>query len=184
MAHTAFERLSIGEILERLSKYSTAEQLQLVQKAYDFAADAHEGQTRRSGEAFISHPVHVASILVELQLDAPSVAAALLHDTVEDVEGVTLDIVEKQFGEEIRSLVDGVTKLGQLDFIDREEQQAESWRKMILAMSKDIRVIMIKLADRPGFPGAGAPGEHRPGNTGHLRASGPPPGRVFHQGGD
>jgi len=148
MAHTAFERLSIGEMLERLSKYSTAEQLQLVQKAYDFAADAHEGQTRRSGEAFISHPVHVASILVELQLDAPSVAAALLHDTVEDVEGVTLDIVEKQFGEEIRSLVDGVTKLGQLDFIDREEQQAESWRKMILAMSKDIRVIMIKLADR------------------------------------
>lgn len=148
MASTAFESLSLEEMIARLSKYSTAESLALVKKAYDFAVEAHRGQTRRSGESYVSHPIHVASVLVELQLDAASVAAALLHDTVEDVEGVTLDVIEKQFGVEIRSLVDGVTKLGQLDFMDREEQQAESWRKMILAMSKDIRVIMIKLADR------------------------------------
>ncbi|NLE21043.1 MAG: bifunctional (p)ppGpp synthetase/guanosine-3',5'-bis(diphosphate) 3'-pyrophosphohydrolase, partial [Clostridiales bacterium] len=132
----------------RLGKYSTAEGLAMVKKAHGFAQQAHAGQIRRSGEDYFSHPEHVASILVELQLDAASVAAGLLHDTVEDVEGVTLDAIERDFGPEIRSLVDGVTKLGQLEFADREEQQAESWRKMILAMSKDIRVIMIKLADR------------------------------------
>ena len=148
MAHTAFERLSLQEMLGRLAKYSQPGDLALVEKAFGFAEQAHEGQVRRSGEPYFYHPVHVASILVELQLDAPSVAAALLHDTVEDVEAVTLDVVQAQFGEEIRQLVDGVTKLGKLDFADREEQQAESWRKMILAMSKDIRVIMIKLADR------------------------------------
>ncbi len=148
MAHTAFERLNLEEMIARLSKYSTAESLALVKKAYEFAITAHEGQTRRSGEAYVSHPIHVASILVELQMDAASVAAGLLHDTVEDVEGVTFDIIEKEFGTEIKNLVDGVTKLTQLDFMDREEQQAESWRKMILAMSKDIRVILIKLADR------------------------------------
>ena len=148
MPHTAFERMTTEEMIARLKKYSTDEALDAVQKAYDFAQKAHEGQTRRSGEPYIFHPAHVASILVELQLDAPSVAAGFLHDTVEDVEGVTLDVIEKNFGAEIRNLVDGVTKLGRLDFADREEQQAESWRKMILAMSKDIRVIMIKLADR------------------------------------
>ncbi len=148
MAHTAFERLTLDEMLTRLAKYSTDEALAVVKKAYAFAQEAHQGQVRRSGEDYFSHPVHVASIIVELQLDVPSVAAGLLHDTVEDVEGITLDVIEKNFGPEIRGLVDGVTKLGRLDFVDREEQQAESWRKMILAMSKDIRVIMIKLADR------------------------------------
>ena len=148
MASTAFERMTLEEMTARLSKYSTADHLTLVRKAYGFAEKVHAGQTRRSGEAYVSHPIHVASTLVELQLDAGSVAAALLHDTVEDVEGVTFDLIEKEFGSEIRDLVDGVTKLGQLDFMDREEQQAESWRKMILAMSKDIRVILIKLADR------------------------------------
>ncbi|NLM85473.1 MAG: bifunctional (p)ppGpp synthetase/guanosine-3',5'-bis(diphosphate) 3'-pyrophosphohydrolase [Clostridiales bacterium] len=135
-------------MIARLSKYSTPEGLAMVKKAYDFAVQAHDGQIRKSGEAYVSHPIHVASILVELQLDAASVAAGLLHDTVEDVEGVTFDTIQQHFGEEIRNLVDGVTKLGKLDFMDREEQQAESWRKMILAMSKDIRVILIKLADR------------------------------------
>ncbi len=148
MAHTAFERLPLEEMIARLSKYSTPEGLAMVKKAYDFAVQAHDGQIRKSGEAYVSHPIHVASILVELQLDAASVAAGLLHDTVEDVEGVTFDTIQQHFGEEIRNLVDGVTKLGKLDFMDREEQQAESWRKMILAMSKDIRVILIKLADR------------------------------------
>ncbi len=148
MARTAFESYTLDEMISRLSKYTPQESLDLVKKAFDFATAAHSGQVRRSGEPYVSHPIHVASVLVELQLDAPSIAAALLHDTVEDVEGVTLDVIEKEFGSEIRSLVDGVTKLGKLDFIDREEQQAESWRKMILAMSKDIRVILIKLADR------------------------------------
>lgn len=148
MASTAFEKLTLDEMLTRLKKYSTDEGLAMVQKAYEFGQNAHQGQTRKSGEDYFSHPVNVASILVELQLDTPTVAASLLHDTVEDVEGVTLDTIEKNFSAEIRSLVDGVTKLGRLDFADREEQQAESWRKMILAMSKDIRVIMIKLADR------------------------------------
>ena len=148
MAHTAFERLSLQDMLLRLGKYSEPEDLALVEHAYAFSEQAHQGQMRRSGEPYFFHPLHVASILVELQLDAPSVAAALLHDTVEDVEGVTLEIIQAKFGDEIKQLVDGVTKLGRLDFADREEQQAESWRKMILAMSKDIRVIMIKLADR------------------------------------
>ena len=148
MAHTAFERMTLDEMTARLSKYSPAESLALVKKAYDFAVEAHKDQTRLSGEPYVSHPIHVASILVELQLDASSVAAGLLHDTVEDVEGITLETIEKEFGAEIAGLVDGVTKLGQLDFMDREEQQAESWRKMILAMSRDIRVILIKLADR------------------------------------
>ncbi len=148
MAHTAFERLTLEEMLARLTKYSSEEALGVVRKAYEFAREAHQGQVRRSGEDYFSHPLHVASILVELQMDVPSVAAGLMHDTVEDVSSITLDVIEKNFGAEIRALVDGVTKLGRLDFIDREEQQAESWRKMILAMSKDIRVIMIKLADR------------------------------------
>lgn len=148
MAHTAFERLSLPDMLSRLEKYSQPGDLALVEKAYAFSEEAHREQVRRSGEPYFSHPVHVASILVELQLDAPSVAAALLHDTVEDVEGITLEDIQNGFGDEIRQMVDGVTKLGKLDFADREEQQAESWRKMILAMSKDIRVIMIKLADR------------------------------------
>ena len=148
MARTAFEELTLEEMLSRLSKYSPEEGIAMVRKAYHFAVDAHQGQLRKSGEPYISHPVNVASILTELQLDAASVAAGLLHDTVEDVEGITLEGIEKEFGPEIRTLVDGVTKLGKLDFADREEQQAESWRKMILAMSKDIRVIMVKLADR------------------------------------
>ncbi|MGI6695288.1 MAG: RelA/SpoT family protein [Christensenellales bacterium] len=148
MAHTAFERLSLQDMLTRLGKYSEESDLELVRKAYAFSEKAHQGQVRRSGEPYFYHPLHVASILVELQLDAASVAGALLHDTVEDVEGVTFEIIEAEFGQEIKQLVDGVTKLGRLDFADREEQQAESWRKMILAMSKDIRVIMIKLADR------------------------------------
>ncbi|HPA60986.1 MAG TPA: HD domain-containing protein, partial [Clostridia bacterium] len=121
MASTAFERMTLEEMTARLSKYSTADHLALVRKAYCFAEKVHAGQTRRSGEAYVSHPIHVASTLVELQLDAGSVAAALLHDTVEDVEGVTFDLIEKEFGSEIRDLVDGVTKLGQLDFMDREE---------------------------------------------------------------
>ena len=148
MARSKFDCLSLEEMLTRMRQYNPGADLAVVEKAYYFAKKAHESQIRKSGEPYFVHPQHVASILVEIMLDAPTVAAGLLHDTVEDVEGITLDLIEKEFGKEIAELVDGVTKLGHLNFIDREEQQAESLRKMILAMGRDIRVVLIKLADR------------------------------------
>ena len=131
-----------------MSKYHPEANLALVEKAYYFAEKAHEGQMRKSGEPYFIHPVIVSGILARLMLDAPTIAAGLLHDTVEDCEDVTLEVIEKEFGQEVALLVDGVTKLKRLDFTSRVEQQAESIRKMILAMSKDIRVVLIKLADR------------------------------------
>ncbi len=149
MAYTAYKSLTLDEMLEKVKKYDDSpESLDLVRRAGLFAQQAHQGQYRKSGEEYIVHPMYVASILVELTIDAPTIAAALLHDTVEDCENVTLAVIQEQFGEEVARLVDGVTKLDKLDFADREEQQAESLRKMILAMSKDIRVVLIKLADR------------------------------------
>ena len=129
-------------------KYHPDTNVALVEKAYHFAEKAHEGQMRKSGEPYFIHPLTVAGILAKLMLDAPTIAAGLLHDTVEDCDDVTLDIISKEFGQEVALLVDGVTKLERLDFTSRVEQQAESIRKMILAMSKDIRVVLIKLADR------------------------------------
>ena len=148
MAQSKFESLSLEEMMTRLQKQNPGDNLALVEKAYHFAEQAHAGQVRKSGEPYFSHPQYVASILVEIQLDAPTIAAGLLHDTVEDNEHITLDVIEKEFGAEVALLVDGVTKLGRLHFTDREEQQAESLRKMILAMGRDIRVVLIKLADR------------------------------------
>ena len=149
MAYTAYECLTLSQILERVKKYDdTPGGCDLIERAGHFAENAHAGQFRKSGEPYIVHPMFVASILVELMIDPPTIAAALLHDTVEDCDNVTLDLIQDQFGEEVARLVDGVTKLSKLDFADREEQQAESLRKMILAMSKDIRVVLIKLADR------------------------------------
>ncbi len=135
-------------MLSRAKKYQPGDNHLLIEKAYVFAENAHRGQLRKSGEPYFSHPRNVASILVELMLDAPTIAAGLLHDTVEDCDNVSFETIEKEFGTEVSQLVDGVTKLGKLNFSDREEQQAESLRKMILAMSKDIRVVLIKLADR------------------------------------
>jgi GTP pyrophosphokinase len=120
----------------------------LVKKAYEFAENAHSCQVRRSGEPYFTHPVAVASILTDLMIDPPTITAGLLHDTVEDCSAVDIETIRKEFGEEVAALVDGVTKLDKLDFSNREEQKAESLRKMILAMSKDIRVVIIKLADR------------------------------------
>lgn len=148
MAYSAFSDMSFPEMLERLNKYLSPDDVKLVEKAYHFAEDAHQGQQRMSGEPYFYHPMHVAGILVELMLDAPSIVAGFLHDTVEDVVGISVEIIEKNFGKEIADLVDGVTKIGRLDFADREDQKAESLRKMILAMGKDIRVILVKLADR------------------------------------
>ena len=139
---------TLEDLLLTMSKYHPEANLALVEKAYYFAEKAHEGQMRKSGEPYFIHPVIVSGILAKLMLDAPTIAAGLLHDTVEDCEEVTLEVIEKEFGQEVALLVDGVTKLKRLDFTSKVEQQAESIRKMILAMSKDIRVVLIKLADR------------------------------------
>lgn len=121
--------------------------LALLDKAYNLANDAHKGQMRRSGDAYISHPVSVAAILMDLGLDTDCLAAALMHDVVEDTE-VPLSKINAEFGEDVALLVDGVTKLGRIKFSSVEEQQAENLRKMLLAMSKDVRVMLIKLCDR------------------------------------
>ena len=139
---------SLEELMEIVVKYHPDADVAMVEKAYHFAQKAHEGQMRKSGEPYFFHPLTVAGLLARLMLDPPTIAAGLLHDTVEDCEEVTLDVITKEFGQEVALLVDGVTKLKRLDFSSRVEQQAESIRKMILAMSKDIRVVLIKLADR------------------------------------
>jgi len=139
---------SLEELIAIMVKYHPDADVAMVEKAYHFAEKAHSGQMRKSGEPYFIHPLIVSGILAELMLDPPTIAAGLLHDTVEDCEDVTLEVIEREFGQEVALLVDGVTKLKRLDFSSRVEQQAESIRKMILAMSKDIRVVLIKLADR------------------------------------
>ena len=138
----------VQEILTKIQKYHPKDDLSLVTRAYQFACEAHRDQKRKSGEPYIIHPVSVASILADLMLDSTTVAAGFLHDCVEDNKDVTIETIEAQFGPEVALLVDGVTKLKRLDFTSREDQQAESLRKMFLAMAKDIRVVLIKLADR------------------------------------
>ena len=142
------ECMPLEKMLARVQKQHPGDSYLLVEKAYKFAEQAHAGQVRKSGEPYFIHPVSVASILTDLMIDAPTIAAGFLHDTVEDCPGITLDAIRQEFGDEVAQLVDGVTKLDKLDFTNREEQKAESLRKMILAMSKDIRVVVIKLADR------------------------------------
>ena len=148
MTYTVYEAMPLEAMLARVRKYTNDEGAELVRRAYLFAEDAHKDQKRKSGEPYFIHPCFVASILTELMIDPPTIAAGLLHDTVEDVKTVTLEKLRKEFGEEVAWLVDGVTKLDKLDFANKEEAQAESLRKMIFAMSKDIRVVLIKLADR------------------------------------
>ena len=132
--------------LERSGKHYDIEK---ITRAYDLAKSLHEGQYRVSGEPYISHPVAVAEIAVGLGLDTDSICAALLHDTVEDCgNNIDLPTIKKEFGEDVASLVDGLTKLVKIPFSDKEEQHVEDLRKMFLAMSKDVRVIFIKLCDR------------------------------------
>ncbi|MFZ1865936.1 MAG: bifunctional (p)ppGpp synthetase/guanosine-3',5'-bis(diphosphate) 3'-pyrophosphohydrolase [Polyangiales bacterium] len=119
----------------------------LINKAYVYSARMHDGQMRKSGDVYFTHPVAVADIIADMRLDASSVCAALLHDVVEDC-GIELSEVEGVFGEEVAFLVDGVTKLGKVNFASREDRQAESFRKMVVAMARDIRVLLVKLADR------------------------------------
>ncbi|MDY2842267.1 MAG: bifunctional (p)ppGpp synthetase/guanosine-3',5'-bis(diphosphate) 3'-pyrophosphohydrolase [Candidatus Borkfalkiaceae bacterium] len=137
----------MSEILERLGTAYSGKDLELCKKAYDFAKKAHEGQKRASGEAYFIHPCTVADILVDLGLDAATVAAAFLHDVIEDTP-VSEGDIKKEFGDEVLELVQGVTKLERIEFNSQEEEQAENFRKLFVAMAKDIRVIIIKLADR------------------------------------
>ena len=148
MAFTSYEAMPLDQMLNRVQKYHPGEGYKLVERAWKFAEKAHSGQVRKSGEPYFTHPCLVASILTDLMIDPPTIAAGLLHDTVEDCPDITVDTIREEFGEEVADLVDGVTKLNKLDFANREEAQAESLRKMILAMSRDIRVVLIKLADR------------------------------------
>lgn len=139
--------IRIQEILDKVAAKNKDANLELIQKAYVFAAAAHAGQTRLSGEPYLSHPLAVADTLADMGFDEPTVAAGLLHDTVEDTS-VTIDDIAENFGDEVADIVDGVTKISKIVFENKEEAQAENIRKMILAMSHDMRVIMVKLADR------------------------------------
>ena len=139
--------MTAEEIFSLVASYMNEEHVDFVKKAYEAAKSAHEGQFRSSGEAYILHPVQVAGILAELQMDPSTVAAGFLHDVVEDTEVSREDII-REFGEEVAMLVDGVTKLEKLKYKSKEEKQAENHRKMFVAMAQDIRVILIKLADR------------------------------------
>ncbi|NQT48977.1 MAG: bifunctional (p)ppGpp synthetase/guanosine-3',5'-bis(diphosphate) 3'-pyrophosphohydrolase, partial [Chloroflexi bacterium] len=144
--------MEIAELLDKAGGYLPSEKVALVEEAYQFALEAHEGQTRRSGEPYLQHPLEAASILTDLRLDASSLAAALLHDVVEDCD-VPLSQIEETFGPEVGKLVDGVTKLNTVSWSvtekpSHEDLQAESMRKMLVAMAEDLRVVFIKLADR------------------------------------
>lgn len=134
-------------LVEKVKKYDPNANIELLKKAYTFSSTAHEGQQRISGEPYIIHPVEVAIILADMELDVTALVAALLHDTIEDTT-CTYEVLKAEFGTSVAELVDGVTKLGKIPFTSKEEQQVENLRKMFVAMAKDIRVIMIKLADR------------------------------------
>jgi RelA/SpoT family (p)ppGpp synthetase len=137
----------ISQLLDKLETYLPPAQVERVREAYDFGAERHQGQKRVSGEPYITHPVAVADILADLKLDADTLVAAILHDIIEDTPTAKAEIAT-MFGQVVAELVDGVSKLDQIQFKNRQEAQAESFRKMLLAMVRDIRVIMVKLADR------------------------------------
>jgi guanosine-3',5'-bis(diphosphate) 3'-pyrophosphohydrolase len=139
--------MTLAELIDRVRSYQPTAPVEVIQKAYDFSAEVHKGQRRASGEPYLTHPVQVAGIIADMRLDVASIVTALLHDTVEDTLA-TLEQVEREFGPEVATLVDGVTKIGQIEFTSREEKQAENFRKMLLAMARDLRVILVKLADR------------------------------------
>ncbi|MBZ5704780.1 MAG: bifunctional (p)ppGpp synthetase/guanosine-3',5'-bis(diphosphate) 3'-pyrophosphohydrolase [Acidobacteriia bacterium] len=147
IATTALSVTKFRELMKRMRANRPSDDLALVRKAYDFSQKHHAGQTRASGEPYLVHPLQVAMVLAEMKMDAVAVAAGLLHDSVEDTS-VTIVDIRKEFGEQVAHIVEGVTKISAIDFATREEQQAENLRKMMLAMVDDIRVVLIKLADR------------------------------------
>jgi GTP diphosphokinase / guanosine-3',5'-bis(diphosphate) 3'-diphosphatase len=144
---TALTLTKFRELMKRMQENRPHDDLSIVKNAYDFSLKHHEGQTRASGEPYLVHPLEVALVLAEMKMDPAAVAAGLLHDSVEDTT-VTIVDIRKDFGEQVAHIVEGVTKISKIDFVTREEQQAENLRKMMLAMVDDIRVVLIKLADR------------------------------------
>ena len=132
----------VRSLLKRLKRYLRRDQLHKIRRAYEVGAAAHEGQTRKSGEPYITHPVAVAHILAEIGLDGEAIVAAILHDTLEDTP-LSREEIEAEFGHDVVELVDGVTKLDKVNFRDRQEATAESFRKMVMAMARDLRVILI-----------------------------------------
>jgi len=139
--------LELGVLVDRVKAYHPGADTTLITKAYEYSCRAHEGQKRKSGEPYFTHPVSVAGLLVELRLDPASVCAGLLHDVVEDTP-TTLQDIDREFGSEVAQLVDGVTKLGAIEFTSKADRQAENFRKMVVAMARDIRVLLVKLCDR------------------------------------
>ena len=139
--------IRLNDILEKMNRFLPGADLTLIEKAYVFSAKVHQGQVRLSGERYLTHPLEVAAILADMKMDLATVASGLLHDTVEDTY-TTLDEIQQTFGLEIANLVDGLTKISKITLATHEEQQAENFRKMLLAMAKDIRIVLIKLADR------------------------------------
>src|SRR5215469_4153418 len=139
--------IRLEDILAKVERHHPGDNLDLIRRAYIFSAKEHKGQVRASGEPYLTHPLEVANILAEMKMDATTVSVGLLHDVVEDTL-VSLDDVEKMFGADVVHIVDGVTKISQIQFTSKEEKQAENFRKMLLAMTDDIRVIMVKFADR------------------------------------
>jgi GTP pyrophosphokinase len=139
--------IRLEEILDKVGKYHPGDNLDLIRRAYIFSAKEHKGQLRASGEPYLTHPLEVANLLAEMKMDAVAVSVGLLHDVVEDTL-TTLEKIEELFGADVAHIVDGVTKISQIPFTSKEEKQAENFRKMLLAMTDDIRVIMVKFADR------------------------------------
>ena len=138
---------TLSDLLIEIPRYQSGGDVDVVRRAYEFTQEVHRGQLRVSGEPYDIHPLAVAGLLVEFKMDATTVAAGLLHDVLEDT-ATSKAVLEERFGGDIAELVDGVTKIGKLAFASREERQAENFRKMLVAMARDIRVLMIKLADR------------------------------------
>jgi GTP pyrophosphokinase len=147
IATTALTLTKFRELMKRIQENRPQDDLSIVKKAYDYSLKHHEGQTRASGEPYLVHPLEVALVLAEMKMDPVAISAGLLHDSVEDTS-VTIVDIRKEFGEQVAHIVEGVTKISKIDFATREEQQAENLRKMMLAMVDDIRVVLIKLADR------------------------------------
>ena len=147
IATTALTLTKFRDLMKRMQENRPQDDLTIVKKAYDYSLKHHEGQTRASGEPYLVHPLEVALVLAEMKMDPAAIAAGLLHDSVEDTS-VTIVDIRKEFGDQVAHIVEGVTKISKIDFATREEQQAENLRKMMLAMVDDIRVVLIKLADR------------------------------------
>jgi len=138
---------ALNNLLKKSKIYLDDKQIELIKDAYTFSNASHYGQLRKSGEPYINHPLSVASILADMKMDSASIIAAILHDVVEDTK-TGKDDIEKRFGDEIARLVDGLTKIDNIKFLSQDEAQAENFSKMMLAMSDDLRVILVKLADR------------------------------------